>query len=186
MRSRGPVDSHLPWPPVAGPGSDIQSRPGAYAESVRPLRRRPAATARSRLTPTGVTRSWRLFWSANRSADHGVSAPRWRPALIGPERLAPVVCQLVTRRTVSHDDGDVAKRCRSRLGATVWRCWWSPSACDSAQRLGSSVYRLGSDRGSPNHGSTVFSKRVIAQISSPARVMTKRPTPWLMPVEPRR
>ena len=51
--------------------------------------------------------------------------------------------------------------------------------------IGTSVYRLGSDRGSPNHGSTVFSKRVIAQISSPARVRTKSPTPWLMPVESR-
>src|SRR5271170_4367304 len=28
-------------------------------------------------------------------------------------------------------------------------------------------YRLGSDRGSPNHGSTLLSKRVIAQIRSP-------------------
>src|SRR5262245_9134378 len=47
-------------------------------------------------------------------------------------------------------------------------------------------YRLGSDRGSPNHGSTLLSKRVIAQIRSPLRVMTNRPTPWLIPVEARR
>ena len=33
-------------------------------------------------------------------------------------------------------------------------------------------YRLGSDRGSPNHGSTLFSKRVMAQIRSPVRVRT--------------
>jgi hypothetical protein len=33
-------------------------------------------------------------------------------------------------------------------------------------------YRLGSDRGSPNHGSTLLSKRVMAQIRSPARVST--------------
>jgi hypothetical protein len=33
-------------------------------------------------------------------------------------------------------------------------------------------YRLGSDRGSPNHGSTLASKRVMAQIRSPARVST--------------
>jgi hypothetical protein len=33
-------------------------------------------------------------------------------------------------------------------------------------------YRLGSDRGSPNHGSTPGSKRVMAQIRSPARVST--------------
>ena len=36
----------------------------------------------------------------------------------------------------------------------------------------SSGYRLGSDRGSPNHGSTLASKRVMAQIWSPARVST--------------
>jgi catechol 2,3-dioxygenase-like lactoylglutathione lyase family enzyme len=33
-------------------------------------------------------------------------------------------------------------------------------------------YRLGRDRGSPNDGSTVFSKRVMAQIRSPVRVRT--------------
>jgi hypothetical protein len=33
-------------------------------------------------------------------------------------------------------------------------------------------YRPGSDRGSPNHGSTLASKRVMAQIRSPARVST--------------
>jgi hypothetical protein len=33
-------------------------------------------------------------------------------------------------------------------------------------------YRLGSDRGSPNHGSTLASKRVMPQIRPPARVRT--------------
>jgi hypothetical protein len=47
-------------------------------------------------------------------------------------------------------------------------------------------YRLGSDRGSPNHGSTVFSKRVMAQIRSPVRVSTYRPTPWRTPLGVRR
>jgi serine/threonine protein kinase len=42
-------------------------------------------------------------------------------------------------------------------------------------------HRSGSDRGSPNHGSTLLSKRVIAQIRSPVRVRTKRPVPWRMP-----
>jgi hypothetical protein len=37
---------------------------------------------------------------------------------------------------------------------------------------GAASYRLGSDRGSPNHGSTLASKRVMAQIRSPARVRT--------------
>jgi hypothetical protein len=33
-------------------------------------------------------------------------------------------------------------------------------------------YRLGSDRGSPNHGSTLLSKRVMARIRSPVSVRT--------------
>jgi hypothetical protein len=33
-------------------------------------------------------------------------------------------------------------------------------------------YRLGSERGSPNQGRTLFSKRVMAQIRSPVRVST--------------
>src|SRR5580700_8121054 len=47
-------------------------------------------------------------------------------------------------------------------------------------------YRLGSDRGSPNHGSTLLSKRVIAQIRSPESVSTKKPVPWRMPRGARR
>jgi imidazolonepropionase-like amidohydrolase len=53
-------------------------------------------------------------------------------------------------------------------------------------RLRLSLYRLGSDRGSPNHGSTLFSKRVMAQIRSPESVSTKRPVPWRMPLWARR
>ncbi len=43
-------------------------------------------------------------------------------------------------------------------------------------------YRLGSDRGSPNAASTLLSKRVMAQIRSPARVRTYTPVPCRMPV----
>src|SRR6185437_9373884 len=50
----------------------------------------------------------------------------------------------------------------------------------------SNHHRLGSDRGSPNHGSTLLSKRVMAQIRSPARVSTYRPVPWLIPEGVRR
>jgi hypothetical protein len=41
----------------------------------------------------------------------------------------------------------------------------------AAQREGNR-HRLGSDRGSPNHGSTLLSKRVMPPIRSPARVST--------------
>ena len=47
-------------------------------------------------------------------------------------------------------------------------------------------YRLGSERGSPNHGSTLASKRVMPQIRSPARVSTQKPVAWPMPAGPRR
>jgi len=42
-------------------------------------------------------------------------------------------------------------------------------------------YWPGSDSGSPNRGSTLLSKRVIAQTRSPARAMTMRPTPGRVP-----
>src|SRR5215472_19321089 len=46
-------------------------------------------------------------------------------------------------------------------------CW--SAGGDSGRRAG---HRAGSDRGSPNHGSTLLSKRVMAQIRSRARVST--------------
>jgi hypothetical protein len=53
------------------------------------------------------------------------------------------------------------------VGATAGRVLRArPAAAREAD------YRLGSDRGSPNHGSTLASKRVMAQIWSPARVST--------------
>jgi hypothetical protein len=48
------------------------------------------------------------------------------------------------------------------------------------------AYRLGSDRGSQNHGNTLLSKRMTAQMRPQVRVRTKRPVPWRMPVGARR
>jgi hypothetical protein len=47
-------------------------------------------------------------------------------------------------------------------------------------------YRLGSDRGSPNQGRTLASKRVMARIWPPARVRTQKPVAWRVPAGPRR
>ena len=47
-------------------------------------------------------------------------------------------------------------------------------------------YRPGSERGSPNHGSTLASKRVMPQIWPPARVSTQKAVAWRMPSGPRR
>lgn len=43
------------------------------------------------------------------------------------------------------------------------------------------AYRLESDRGRPNDGSTLLSKRVKARTRSPVRVSTRTPVPWRMP-----
>ena len=78
----------------------------------------------------------------------------------------------------------LASELQARVRAAMLERWsttrctcCAPSGCD---------YGLGSDRGSPNHGSTLFSKRVMAQIRSPASVRTMRPTPWRTSVGPRR
>jgi hypothetical protein len=63
----------------------------------------------------------------------------------------------------------------------------SPAAFQSDSALNSeAAYGLGSDRSSPNHGSTLLSKRVMPQIRSPVRVRTRRPVPWRMQVGARR
>src|SRR5215469_5013804 len=57
------------------------------------------------------------------------------------------------------------------------RLWYSrahsPARIAAAHyRCSKAGHRAGSERGSPNHGSTLASKRVMPQIRSPARVST--------------
>jgi hypothetical protein len=59
------------------------------------------------------------------------------------------------------------------------------SRCRAHPRPGAG-YRLGSDRGSPNQGRVVLSKRVRALIWPLVRVRTYRPVPWRMLVGVRR
>jgi hypothetical protein len=69
-----------------------------------------------------------------------------------------------------------------RLGVAMWPSRYTTPArpgrfrtCTRRPNTASGQgnrHRLGSDRGSPNHGSTLLSKRVMAQIRSPARVST--------------
>jgi hypothetical protein len=47
-----------------------------------------------------------------------------------------------------------------------------PGLCQRTPTFLVSDYALGRDRGSPNHGNTLLSKRVMAQIWSPVRVST--------------
>ncbi len=79
----------------------------------------------------------------------------------------------------------------ARPGPKARRSWprsaphrWHSERTPSGARM--RAYRLGSDRGSPNQGSMLFSKRVKAQIRSPVRVRTNRPLPWRMPLGARR
>jgi hypothetical protein len=63
---------------------------------------------------------------------------------------------------------------RTRAGRPGQGCaleWTTPFAAVHIHRP-EAGYRLGSDRGSPNHGSTLLSKRVMAEIRSPVRVRT--------------
>src|SRR5215469_5069518 len=53
-------------------------------------------------------------------------------------------------------------------------------------RCSKAGHRFGSDRGSPKDGSTLLSKRVMAQIRSPARVSTYKPVAWRIPAGTRR
>jgi len=84
---------------------------------------------------------------------------RWRfLGPVGHDRL--LRCwQVKEERTVLLVEPDLARPGR-RFG---------PDGACVAREAG---YRLGSERGSPNHGSTLASKRVMAQIRSPARVST--------------
>src|SRR5215475_3323651 len=65
----------------------------------------------------------------------------------------------------------------SRPGSVTRSIWLTPNH---------NSYRLGSERGSPNHGSTLASKRVMPQIRPPARVSTWKPAAWRMPAGTRR
>jgi hypothetical protein len=54
----------------------------------------------------------------------------------------------------------------------LWHLRWAKGTRTLTPCWPGAGYRLGSDRGSPNHGSTLLSKRVMAQIRLPARVST--------------
>ncbi len=83
-------------------------------------------------------------------------------------------------------DKEVFDELRSQTGAMIsgrrlyditrgWRCTSTcAGVCFAAAHIHGpeAGYRFGSDRGSPNHGSTLLSKRVMAQIRSPVRVRT--------------
>ena len=76
----------------------------------------------------------------------------------------------VRSRQVSQDVGEAGCRTGSQGHTeTVPQADPQPGKGLSRREAG---YRLGSDRGSPNHGSTLLSKRVMAQIRSPVRVRT--------------
>jgi adenosine deaminase len=73
------------------------------------------------------------------------------------------------------DDALVARLGRDGIGLTVCPVsnrWITNGLKADELHRSEAGYRLGSDRGSPNHGSTLLSKRVMTQIRSPVRVRT--------------
>jgi drug/metabolite transporter (DMT)-like permease len=100
----------------------------------------------------------------------------WREGLGAVLVLVSVVITLRRSRGTSRPapahDGEMpeAEMLPENAGALSRRVASSVfSRCPTMPSLG---YRLGSDRGSPNHGRTLLSKRVMAQIRSPATVRT--------------
>ena len=88
----------------------------------------------------------------------GRESPGCRPVAAAP----PAACVLPA---AADGPGDLAE-------ALVFEAH-SPARIAAAHyRCSKAGHRAGSDRGSPNHGSTLASKRVMAQIWSPARVST--------------
>jgi hypothetical protein len=79
-----------------------------------------------------------------------------------PARRAALLARAERRNAVLIED-DYDSECVAALRV---------SRHNSRRSLCIRVYWLGSDRGSPNHGSTLLSKRVMAQIRSPVSVRT--------------
>ena len=79
-----------------------------------------------------------------------------------------VIGTLILGHFLTTRAGSAGPRIRARMHHAL-RCRAHPP-------LGAG-YGLGSDRGSPNHGSTLFSKRAMAEIRPPVSVRTWRPTP---------
>ena len=99
------------------------------------------------------------------------SPVRWIPLI----RLILLACRLADAIGGSAPDRDDLRTCvLGEIRAA------GPFLADKPRILGYPVdavpgaagYWLGSDRGSPNHGSTLASKRVMPQICPPARVST--------------
>jgi hypothetical protein len=129
---------------------------------------------RQRLLPATLTlRDWRSRAPANLPNRRGQSGVRL--ALSGLPRSADSV----------HLAG--------QLSVGFGRLLVVGGAADGGERISATSkdareagYRLGSERGSPNHGSTLASKRVMPQIWPPAMVSTQKAVAWRMPAGPRR
>jgi hypothetical protein len=106
------------------------------------------------------------------------------PVVLGPGWVEPLSSELLTpisgsggrrrcprRRRHTPGRGHLDRLLQARIPSRSLRMRKDSLGACSLSAAGAG-YRLGSDRGSPNHGSTMLSKRVMAQIRSPARVST--------------
>jgi hypothetical protein len=179
----GPVASRRSHPPRE------ETRPGARTEVS------PTANPSTSGTPPDaslIPGRGPVWLDRNEGARRGGTASRWLIGILGAAILAYsgfLLMRLAGSLRSLGGDSMVLPRGGPGLwvvaagGILAFATLFLPA---SSQRIYHGFRRRGSDRGSPNDGSTLFSKRVMAQIRSPARARTNRPVPWRMPVGARR
>ena len=84
-------------------------------------------------------------------------------------------------RTTSPTSVTTRARTSTRSGSPAGSGTSPPTAATDPAAGSAGRGQPGSDRGRPNQGRTLLSKRVTAQTRWPVRVKTKRPAPWRMP-----
>jgi hypothetical protein len=118
--------------------------------------------------PVADFRSARAVRTCHLDLHHRYLLPTAAVTLASRQMLRPVgqgSCQHVAKVASLRPSNS------SRAGSTAANS--AAEACSAFScRPSAAGYRLGSDRGSPNHGSTLLSKRVMAQIRSAVRVRT--------------
>ena len=115
-----------------------------------------------------------------------VIPPRPKPAMMALRHRNAAACSTITaasaipQSTLPTAGGATASVRGGAAGHAKTSQGGRPRA-QQAREGGSWPYRAASESGNPKDASTVLSKRVMAQIRSPASVSTYKPTPCLSP-----
>jgi hypothetical protein len=154
-------DLALPSPHAAGPDRDGAGEP-ARSRAPRVGNRRARASRCNRAD--GTARAARGGVRPDRAARRDVSCERSRRTRGTHGRRPARDAASLASAAAAVLDG------RSVVGSVA-----------TAQSLTTVNHQSGRDFGSPNHGSTLLSKRVKAEIRSPVSVRTNKPVPCRMP-----